>query len=181
MKYSVRALAPAIVTLALFAAGCSQPEPAPICNMEQILRQRELAAVPPRPVPAPPIIPPSPEGGVAGSAPPPPPQPPLIEPPFNSVNITDYTILQKIWVRDVAVRRTPTGTVEVLSRVVNCTDFPLQVEARTQFFDAQRTPAEPASAWRRMYLSPRSYETYQEKSTQTAAVSMYLVELREGR
>ena len=111
LPHQISALAPAVVAVTVLAYGCAEvPEPAPICNMEAIHKQRQLVAVP----------------GMASPTP-----SPLIEAPLNSVNITDFAVLQKVWIRDVAVRRTPTGTVEVVSRVVNCTDFPLQIEART--------------------------------------------------
>ena len=124
MKCSILAstlvLSCAVATL----SGCSQvQEPASICNMSAIAAQRQLAAAPSRV-----------QGGES----------PVIEMPLNSVNITDYAIINKIYVRTVNARRTPTGTVEVYAQVINCTDFPLNAEARTQFYDAGQAPSEPS-------------------------------------
>lgn len=140
-------------------AGCAQ-EPAPICNMSAISQQRQLAAAPSR-VP----------GGES----------PVLEMPLNSVNITDYSIINKIYVRNVNARRTPTGTVEVYAQVINCTDFPLNTEARIQFYDAGQAPSEPVSAWKRFHLPPRTSNTYSEKSIGTQSAAFYMVELRETK
>ncbi len=146
----------------IMVGGCapSIQEPAPICNMDAISQQRQLVAVP---------------AAVPG-------QPsPLIEMPLNSVNITDFAVINKIWTRSINVRRTATGTVEVMTQFVNCTDFPLQLEARTQFYDSSRAPSEPVSAWKRVYLTPRTYNTYAETSLKTKDSQYYLVEVKEGR
>jgi hypothetical protein len=71
--------------------------------------------------------------------------------------------------------------VEVWARLVNCTDFPLQVEGRTHFLDQGQAPAEDVSAWNRVMLAPRAYGVYQERSIGAAGVSYYFVELREGK
>ena len=100
--------------------------------------------------------------------------------PLNSVNITDVGITNKVLVQAVRARRMETGTVEVWSRMVNCTDFPLQVEGRVQFMDKSQAPIEPVSAWRRLHLPPRTTAVYSEKSTETEKAETYLIELREG-
>jgi hypothetical protein len=101
--------------------------------------------------------------------------------PLNSVSMTDGAITNKVLVQSTAARRTPTQTVEVFARMTNCTDFPLQVEGRTHFFDDKQAPEEPVSAWQRVFLPARSIGTYQDISTGTGAVATYLIELREGR
>jgi hypothetical protein len=101
--------------------------------------------------------------------------------PLNSVSMTDGAITNKVLVQSTAARRTPTQTVEVFARMTNCTDFPLQVEGRTHFFDDKQAPEEPVSAWQRVFLPARSVGTYQEMSTGTSGVATYLIELREGR
>ena len=146
------------VVLAI-VAGCAQ-EPAPICDMNAIAGQRQLAA-------APSAIP----GGAT----------PLLEMPLNSVNVTDAAIINKIYVRAVNARRTPTGTVEVHSQVVNCTDFALNAEARTQFYDSAQAPSEPVSAWKRFQLPPRTSNTYRETSIGREGAAFYMVELRETK
>ena len=159
MKLALLASAPALLCGAALLAGCAQ-EPAPICNMNAIAAQRQLAAAPSQ-VP----------GGAS----------PLLEMPLNSVNITDFAIINKVYVRAVNARRTQTGTVEVYSQIINCTDFPLNAEARTQFYDAGQAPSEPVSAWRRFALPPRSSNTYRETSIGTERAAFYMVELRETK
>jgi hypothetical protein len=145
----------------LALAGCSQvQEPAPICNMAGIAAQRQLAALPA----ASPMDP-----------------SPLIEMPLNSVNITDFNVINKLFVRQVRAQRTATGTVAVAATVVNCTDYPLNIEARTQFFDAGQATSEPISAWKRVHLQPRTYNEYRESSIGTATAQYYLVEVKEVR
>jgi hypothetical protein len=140
-------------------SACVQ-EPAPICNMSAISAQRQLVAVPSL----------LPQG-----------QSPLIEMPLNSVNITDFAIINKVYVRAVNARRTPTGTVEVYSQIINCTDFPLNAEARVQFYDSAQAPSEPVSAWKRFPLAPRTSNTYRENSVGTGSAQYYMIELRETK
>lgn len=142
-------------------AGCAQvQEPAPMCNMAGIAAQRQLVALP----------------AAAPGEP-----SPLLEMPLNSVSITDYTVINKLFVRNVVAQRTPTGTVKVVSQIVNCTDYPLNVEARTQFYDQAQAPSEPVSAWKRLNLAPRTLNTYAENSIGTRNVQFYMVELKETR
>lgn len=100
--------------------------------------------------------------------------------PLNSVRIIDPRIGNKVLVQQALARRTETGTVEVQSRLVNCTDYPLQVQGRTLFLDANDMDVEPPSAWQRVYLSPRSLGQYGEKSVDQKRVANFTVELREG-
>lgn len=149
--------------LALLAVGCAPPkiEPRPVCDMEAY---RQAFANPP-------------EGEVMV-----PPSPGTISPmPLNTVNITDQAIIQKVIVQASNATRTPTGTVEVWARLVNCTDFPLQIEGRTNFLTAGQAPAEPATAWTRVMLPARSIGTYSAKSIASDQVATYLVEIREGQ
>jgi hypothetical protein len=159
MTYAARAI-PGFAIAAVLLAGCATPEPAPICNMSAIAAQRQLAAVPSN----------VPDGTS-----------PLLEMPLNSVSITDYMIIEKIYTRTVNARRTPTGTVEVYAQIINCTDFPLNIEARTQFYDAGQAPSEQVSAWRRMPLPARTSNTYREMSIGTKQAQYYMVEVRETK
>jgi hypothetical protein len=143
----------------LLLAGCTQ-EPAPICNMAGIAGQRQLVAVPS-------ALPDQPS--------------PLLEMPLNSVNVSDFAIINKVYVRTVNARRTPTGTVEVFSQIINCTDYPLNAEGRTQFYDTAQAPSEPVSAWKRFNLPPRTSNTYRESSIGAKAVQYYMIELRETK
>ena len=100
--------------------------------------------------------------------------------PLNAVNITDVAITNKIMVQATNARRAGNGDVEVFARLVNCTDYPLQVEGRTHFLDAGQAEAEPVTAWGRIHLPARALGSYSARSTAGAAVESYLIELREG-
>ena len=144
----------------LLLGGCTTMDPAPRCDMGRISSQREL-------VPGPAMVP--------GE------NSPLKEMPLNSVNITDEAILNKLYVRAINARRTATGTVEVVAQVVNCTDFPLNAEARTQFYDNAQIPSEPVSAWKRVHLPARTSNLYNEFSMGAQSVDAYLIEMRETK
>lgn len=101
--------------------------------------------------------------------------------PLNAVNITDHAIVNKVVVQATNAKRTPGGDMEVFARVVNCTDYPLQVEGRTHFLDAGQASIEPVTAWSRMHLPARSITNYSERSTRGGLAESYLIELREGR
>ncbi len=160
MRKTVIAIAGATGLVAALA-GCAQvQEPAPICNMAGINASRTLVALP----------------AAAPDAP-----SPLMEMPLNSVSVVDHAIIQKVFPRQVTARRTPTGTVEVVTQIVNCTDHPLNVEARTQFYDGAHTASEPVSAWKRFAMPARSSNTYRESSIGAKNVNFYMVELRETR
>lgn len=105
----------------------------------------------------------------------------MTEVPLNSVQYIDKAITRKVLVQRLYARRSETDTVEVIARLVNCTDYPLQVEGRTAFMDAEQIPTEPTSAWQRVFLPPRAMGVYREISTATQSVANFLVELREGR
>lgn len=153
--------AAALAGLAAALAGCTQvQEPAPVCNMAGISAQRQLVALP----------------AAAPGEP-----SPLMEMPLNSVSITDYTIINKLYVRQVTAQRTPTGTVRVIGQIINCTDYPLNIEGRTQFYDQTQVPSEPVSAWKRLNLAPRSTNTYSESSLGDKNVQYYMVEVKETR
>lgn len=148
--------------LALTAA-CTEPkiEPRPVCDMEAYKQSFANA----------------PEGEVLV-----PPVPGSVTPmPLNTVNITDQAIIQKVIVQASNASRTQTGTVEVWARLVNCTDFPLQVEGRTNFLTAAQAPAEQPTAWTRVMLPARSIGTYTAKSIASDQVATYLIEVREGQ
>lgn len=101
--------------------------------------------------------------------------------PLNSVSMTDPEITNTVLVQYTGAQRSPTGTVEVTTRMVNCTDYPMIVEGRTHFFDAGQRPVEPVSAWQRVHLPPRALGTYIESSTDAQRVQTYLTELRGAR
>ncbi len=117
---------------------------------------------------------------------------------FNSVAILDDSLQQwyvwestlngpvehgksgKIAVEKVGIRRSPTNTLEVYTVLRNRTDYPLQVQGRTQFFDNEKAPVEGPTAWQRIFLPPNAVSSYKEFSTRTDA-GYYYIEIREGR
>ena len=101
--------------------------------------------------------------------------------PLNAVNISDTRIIHKVLVQATNAKRLETGGIQVWTRLVNCTDFPLQVEGRTHFLDEKQTEVEPVSAWQRVMLPARTFNIYSEKSTATKEAASYLIEIREGK
>lgn len=87
----------------------------------------------------------------------------------------------KLAVENSGARRTASGTVEAFAVIRNRTDYPLQIEGRTQFFDALGIPTGTPSQWQRIYLDPQSINGYREQSTGTSEVAHYYIEIREGR
>src|SRR5262245_52573526 len=95
------------VMLVMGLVGCQQThvvpvaiEPRPACDFNALMAQRGAPA-------AQPVLAPQVPGAMA-------------EMPLNAVNITDGAITNKIMVQATTARRTPTGTVEVWARLVNC-------------------------------------------------------------
>jgi len=114
------------------------------------------------------------------------PQAPFANPMMNTVVILDPALQRingpgKITVESSGAKRTPSGTLEVWALIRNRTNHPLQIEGRTNFFDASRAPVDLATAWKRLYLPPLGIETYRAQSTLVYEIQYYMVELREGR
>ncbi len=95
--------------------------------------------------------------------------------------LTDDAIADKVAIENQGSRRTATGTLEVWAQVRNRTDFPLQVEARVQFYDSNRTPIESPSSWQRLMLPANTISTWSQTSLKTSEVAHYFGEIREGR
>lgn len=100
---------------------------------------------------------------------------------LNNVSILDDAIANKIAVQGSGAKRTQTGTLKVWTQLRNRTDYPLQIEGRVQFFDAERTPVEGPTAWQRVHLQPNSITTYKEISAKLHEPKYYFIEIREGR
>ena len=156
------ALTCAALACALVVAACTSYEPYPVCDFRDLSSpgQDQVLAGPALASPAPGALQPL---------------------PLDTVHVTDPNILRKVMVQSVAVRRSATQTVQIAAQLVNCTDYALQIEGRTHFYDAAQVEAEPVSAWQRVTLGPRTLATYSERSVGTEQVASYLVELREGR
>nr|WP_314444503.1 hypothetical protein [uncultured Sphingomonas sp.] len=95
----------------------------------------------------------------------------------NAVQFTDRAMTRQVIVEGLFARRTPTNTVEVSARLVNCTDRPLQLLARSSFMDAVQYPVEAASAWTRVIIPARGTGLYREQSISQDEVGYYLIEL----
>lgn len=99
---------------------------------------------------------------------------------LNSVQIGDKSIAKKILVQSVNARRTQTNTVEVIVRMINCTDYEQHVQLRSSFMDSAQVPVEPTSAWSTVFIPPRSTGVYTEKSISTDEVAYFFAEMRES-
>ena len=100
---------------------------------------------------------------------------------LNAVQFTDKPLTRQVVVEGLFARRTETDTVQVTARFVNCTDKPLQVQARSSFMDVSQAPTEPVSAWTQVFIPPKGTGTYRERSMSRDEVQYYLIELAPGR
>lgn len=100
--------------------------------------------------------------------------------PLNSVQFDSHATASRLSVQKIFASRTATDTVEVTARLVNCSDYPVVLRVRTNFLRANETPAEPTSAWRDVYLSPRAITSYTEFSV-ARDVNSYIVEIAAGQ
>ena len=98
----------------------------------------------------------------------------------NGWNIEAPDKVGKIAVEKLGVSRTATNTLQVYTVLRNRTDYPLQVQARVQFFDMNEMVVEGPSSWQRLMLDPQSIVSYKEFSTRTDC-DYYYIEIREGR
>jgi len=98
---------------------------------------------------------------------------------LSTVNITDTNLLRRIVVQDVKAMRTQSNHLNVYARIVNCTDFPIILEGRTQYLDANQVISEPVTGWKRMHLPARTLGNYQETSIMQPMPDSFLIELRE--
>jgi len=87
----------------------------------------------------------------------------------------------KISIQQTQSDRTGAGTMQVWATFRNHTNFPLQIEGRTQFFNSEKTPVEEMTAWQRVQLPPKSIGTYKVQSTGQDEVKYFYIEIREGR
>lgn len=99
---------------------------------------------------------------------------------LDAVQMNDR-VWKKVIVEGLFARRTPTDTLEVMARLVNCTKEPLAVSVRSSFLDAGQAPTEPTSVWRIVHIAPLSMATYQERSIGMTNVAHYLIELRSDQ
>jgi hypothetical protein len=101
--------------------------------------------------------------------------------PLNALQVIDPDIARKLVVQSVDARRTEMNTVQVSARILNCTDKPLHILARTQFMDGTQVSTEPASAWRLLIVEPHGFTVYDERSIGTTSTAAFLIEARGAR
>lgn len=99
--------------------------------------------------------------------------------PLDAVQFTDRALTRQVAAQSLHARRSPTNTVEVSARFINCTDAPLVLGARTNFMDGTERAVEAPSAWKNVVMQPRAMGDYQESSLSTQ-VEHYVVELRNA-
>ena len=99
--------------------------------------------------------------------------------PLDAVQFTDRMLTRQVAAQSLHARRSPTNTVEISARFINCTDAPLVLGARTNFMDGTERAVEAPSAWKHIVMQPRAMGDYQESSL-TTQVEHYVVELRDG-
>jgi len=100
---------------------------------------------------------------------------------WNNVSILDRSIANKIFVEATNTRRSQTGTLEAWAIFRNRTDYPLQLEARASFYDANQAPLEGPSAWQRIFLPPNGTAHFTNLFSTTISIGYYNIEVREGR
>ncbi|MFT5126444.1 MAG: hypothetical protein ACI8W8_000037 [Rhodothermales bacterium] len=105
---------------------------------------------------------------------------PQVQIAMNNAVLTDDSLAGKIAVEQTSWSRTENGMPQVWALIRNRTDYRLQVEARTRFYDAQQAPLPGPAAWQRISLGPNTTETYRVNGSR-ADVGFYSIEIREGR
>lgn len=99
--------------------------------------------------------------------------------PLDAVRMLDKKTAKQVFVEDVNVRRTPTQTVEVMTRLFNCSKQPVEIVARTHFFTRDQYPAEPVTAWKKLVLAPGALTVYMDRSTGSRDVANFLIEVQK--
>lgn len=86
----------------------------------------------------------------------------------------------KVSVNSKGIRTTPGGTAEAWVVFRNHTDYPLQIQAQTMFFDSDMAPMQPDPMWKRVFLPANSLGTYKEQSYD-GNISYYRIEVKEAK
>lgn len=100
---------------------------------------------------------------------------------LEAVQMTDKAVTKSVIVEAMMARRTETNTLQVMTRLVNCTKDDIQVEARSSFMDADQMPTEPTSIWKRIFIPALSTGVYSESSIGRDKVATYFVEVRSAQ
>ena len=96
--------------------------------------------------------------------------------PLNSVQFSNWNVERSVSIQQLWATRTATNTVNVMARLISCADQPFAIRVRTSFLDSNQAPAEPASAWKTVFLQPRATAVYSENSTSRDVVN-YLIDV----
>ncbi|QFY41976.1 hypothetical protein F6R98_04475 [Candidatus Methylospira mobilis] len=99
--------------------------------------------------------------------------------PLDAVQFNNPLLKERLVVQTLKASRTPTNTVQVSARIVNCTDAPLVLGLRSHFMGEDAVENEPESVWRKLIIQPRALGNYKESSL-TADVNNYLIEIRDA-
>lgn len=97
---------------------------------------------------------------------------------LNAVCYVSDDLVDELFVQNQEYRRTPNNTFEVVCTLKNLTGKPLHLQARTQYFDADRRHMEGPGAWQQIFLPPLGIETYTAYSY-TSGPAYYYVEVME--
>jgi hypothetical protein len=100
--------------------------------------------------------------------------------PLDQIQILDPQLVPYVMIQSAGSTRTATQTLHVMARMVNCTNEPMQLEARTHFISASGGSAEPISAWKRIYVPQRALGVYEEYSVSTVLADKFLIEMRRA-
>ena len=139
--------------------GCASPAPAPV---DQTLRCKQ------------------PEAGKAASG------PAWVtlgygtgaEPiPLNAVLFTNNQLAENVAVQSLTSSRTPGGTVQVVARLLNCSEQAVMIRARTAFLGRSGPPAEAVSAWQPVAMPGKASTLYSESSLRGEGVESFLIEI----
>ena len=96
----------------------------------------------------------------------------------DTVQFTDKKISKQVLIESVYAERTATGTARITVRFINKTKRMIQLEGRSLFMDADRKPVEAISAWKTVYLPPKSFGVYEGLSAAADGAEHFLIEVR---
>ncbi len=96
-----------------------------------------------------------------------------------AVSITDRYLMDRVHVESIRAVRLDSLRAQVTVSYLNCTDYPMQIESRTQFLDGAGLPTESATEWQTITLSPRSRGVYQTQSVRKPDPEAFTVEIED--
>ena len=100
--------------------------------------------------------------------------------PLDQVQILDPALAKVLMIQSAMKAPTATQTMRVQTRVVNCRDEAIQLDARTHFVSPSGASNEPVSAWNASTFPPARPRVYEETSIGTVMAEKFLIEIREG-